>query len=99
MAMLSMEDAAKKSGKDPRELRRLLRNGTLAGKKDGGSWTVDSKSLDNLGKAAAKPAAKAEKAEKAAKGKKAAKAPKVKVSKKSKAVADEWGEDAEDEEE
>lgn len=91
MAMLTIEEAAKKSGKDARDLRRLLRNGTLKGAKKEGSWTVDSNSLAGLGKAdgkgakAAKPAksAKAAKAEKPAKKSKKAAAP----------AADEWDAD------
>lgn len=68
MPMITIEEAAKKSKKDPRELRRLLRNGTLKGKKEEGSWTVDSNSLANLGKADGK-AGKAAKAPKKSKGK------------------------------
>lgn len=93
MPMITIEEAAKKSKKDPRELRRLLRNSTLKGEKKEGSWKVDSNSLANLGKADGK-AGKAAKAEKPAK---AAKAPK-KSKGKAAPADDSWDEGEEGEE-
>lgn len=95
MAMLTMEEAAKKSGMDPREIRRRLRNGSLKGAKKEGSWTVDSNSLANVGKDKAKGGAKA--AAKPAAKKSAKKSAKSAKAKGTESSGDEWGEDEGDE--
>lgn len=46
MAIFTLEEAARFSGRSPREMRLMLERGELPGRQRGGRWTVTSKDLE-----------------------------------------------------
>lgn len=46
MAIFTLEDAARFSGRSPRELRLLIEKGQIPGRRRGGRWTVTSHDLE-----------------------------------------------------